>query len=117
MAMKNTPSKKKINEAVEGVKFDEGKVQLELIPPELFTAVGTVLTFGAIKYSPRNWEKGMDWSRCYGALQRHLNAWWGGEKKDPETGYSHLWHAACCITFLITFELRGTGTDDRPIIK
>jgi hypothetical protein len=61
----------------------------------------------------RNWEHGMKWSRVYGALLRHLTAWWGGEDKDPETGRSHLWHVACCVTFLLTYEMRGAGEDDR----
>lgn len=109
--------RRKTNSSEEGVKHDENKIRLELIPSELNIAVGTILTFGAKKYSDRNWEKGMDWGRVYGALQRHLNAWWSGEKKDSETGKSHLWHAACCITFLITYELRGIGHDSRPSSK
>lgn len=96
-------------------KFDEEKIRLELVPTELIWAVGSILTFGAIKYAPRNWELGMDWSRVYGALQRHLNAWWSGENKDPETGKSHLWHAGCCIAFLIAYEQRGIGEDDREV--
>jgi hypothetical protein len=48
------------------------------------------------------------------ALMRHMTAWWEGESADPETGYSHLWHAGCCILFLITYELRGNGHNDRP---
>ena len=64
----------------------------------------------------RNWEQGMDWSRVYGALQRHLNAWWGGEHTDPETGKSHLWHANCCMAFLTTYEIRNVGNDDRPVL-
>ena len=78
---------------IEGVKYDTDKIKMELIPPELLTEVGKVLTFGAKKYSERNWEKGMDWGRVYGALQRHLNSWMSGEEADPETGYSHLSHA------------------------
>lgn len=100
----------------EGVKFDGNKVRLELIPEELITGVGTILTFGAEKYDDRNWELGMDWSRVFGALMRHLYAWWRGEESDPETGESHLWHAACCIAFLMTYEQRGVGKDDRPIV-
>lgn len=96
-----------------GVKFDTDKVRLELIPTELLWGVGKILTFGAEKYSARNWEEGMDWGRVYGALQRHLNAWWSGENKDPETGHSHLWHAGCCIAFLIAYEVRGVGEDTR----
>ena len=101
---------------MEGRKDDTEKIRMELLPPELLWAVASVLTFGAIKYDDRNWEKGMNWGRVYGACQRHLNAWWGGEDKDKETGYSHLWHAACCVAFLITYEKRGTGNDDRPIV-
>lgn len=98
----------------EAVKFDEDKVRMELLPPEFLTSTASILTFGAQKYSARNWEQGMDWSRVYGALQRHLNAWWSGEHTDPETGKSHLWHANCCMAFLTTYEMRGVGTDDRP---
>lgn len=102
------------NSWTEGVKFDSDKIRLELLPPELLDAVGTILTFGAHKYSDRNWELGMNWSRVYGALLRHLNAWWAGQDFDPETGKSHLWHAGCCIAFLITYEERQLGKDDRP---
>lgn len=97
----------------EGVKYDAGKPRYDLIPPEIEEAIAQVLSFGASKYGARNWEKGMAWGRPYAALRRHMGAWWGGEDKDQETGMSHLWHAACCIAFLVTFEERGTGTDDR----
>lgn len=107
----------------EGRKDDSGKIRLELIPPELVFAVGTVLTFGAEKYGDRNWERGMSWSRVFGALMRHMWCWWGGKGPttrnfafgdlDDETELSHLWHAACCVTFLLTYEQRSTGVDDR----
>lgn len=98
-----------------GVKHDAGKNRLELLPPELMFGVGSVLTFGAVKYSDRNWEKGMSWSRPFGALMRHMWAWWRGDKADPETGMSHLWHAGCCLAFLIAYEARSVGQDDRPV--
>lgn len=97
----------------EGVKHDQEKVRLELIPPELLFAVGEILTFGAKKYADRNWEKGMKWGRVFGALMRHLWCWWRKDSIDAETGKSHLWHAACCIAFLITYEQRKLGEDDR----
>jgi len=101
-------------EELEGVKFDQGKDPWHLAPIDAFRAIIKVLAFGAKKYAPRNWEKGMDWSRPYGALQRHLNDWWEGQDKDPETRMSHLWHAGCCVCFLIAYEIRGIGKDDRP---
>lgn len=97
-----------------GVKFDAGKAPWHLLPWDAIRCIVLVLAFGARKYAERNWEHGMDWSRPFAALMRHLTAWWEGEKADPETGYSHLWHAGCCILFLIVYELRGLGRDDRP---
>lgn len=97
-----------------GVKYDEGKTTYHLLPPEGPKAVATILAYGAKKYAPRNWEQGMDWSRPFNALHRHLSAWWSGETHDPDTGYSHLWHAATNLFFLIAYEARGKGTDDRP---
>lgn len=99
----------------EGRKDDEQKAPWHLAPWDAFRAIVLVLRFGANKYQARNWEKGMAWSRCYAALMRHMTAWWEGEPADAETGMSHLWHAGCCIVFLIAYELRGVGTDDRPL--
>jgi hypothetical protein len=97
-----------------GLRFDQGKLPVHLLPPELMIEVSKVLEFGAKKYAPRNWEKGMDWSRVYSSLTRHLLAWWGGEDKDPETGLSHLSHIGCNIAFLIAYNSRKVGKDDRP---
>lgn len=95
-------------------KYDTDKPKLELIPPEAVEALGVILTFGAQKYAPRNWEKGMGWGRVFGAALRHLFAWWRRDAGDPDTGRSHLWHALCCVTFLVAYEMRGVGEDDRP---
>lgn len=102
-----------------GVKFDENKLRYDLIPTEFMEALAWILTFGANKYGDRNWEKGMLWSRIFAALMRHLWAWFRREDNDPETGKPHLWHAAACICFLVTWEARRnspnvSGTDDRP---
>lgn len=98
-----------------GVKFDEGKLRYDLVPIEALREITRVLTFGANKYTDRNWEKGINYGRCYAAAMRHLTAWWDGEDKDPETGISHLAHAGCCIYFLLTYEQRGMNEfDNRP---
>jgi len=44
---------------------------------------------------------------------RHMWDWWRGEDYDGETGISHLAHAACRLMFLMTYQDRGRGTDDR----
>lgn len=96
-----------------GLKFDGDKPSLALLPVESLEEVGKVLTFGAKKYDAHNWRKGFVWSRLLSACLRHVFAFIRGEDKDPETGLSHLAHAACCLLFLISFTKTGAGTDDR----
>lgn len=106
MAEKEAPST--------GTKFDGEKNRLELLPPIALERIAEVFTFGAKKYDSWNWSKGIAVSRLYGALQRHLNAWYRGEEIDPESGKSHLSHAGCCMIMLLeTAELRK-DLDDRP---
>lgn len=119
----NDVSKGQADSSDSGTKDDAGKPRFDLLPPEFLFATAEILTFGAAKYADRNWEKGMRWGRPFGAMMRHMWAWWGGQtitktnfllgELDSETGKSHLWHAACCLCFLITFEERQIGTDDR----
>lgn len=95
-----------------GTKHDNGKPRMSLIPHDAMVAVAEVLTFGAKKYDSWNWAKGFKYSRLLDAAYRHLGAWKEGETKDPESGLSHLAHAACCIVFLIVHERRGLGEND-----
>ena len=95
-------------------KQDSGKTRFDLLPPDALSQIADVLAFGADKYGEYNWARGSKWSRFYGAVLRHVFAWWGGEDKDPETGLSHLAHAACGLIFLLSYESRGNDGDDRP---
>lgn len=97
-----------------GVKHDQQKARYDLLTHEFLEGTASVLTFGAQKYGDRNWELGMKWGRPFAALMRHIWAWWRGEEKDPESGLSHLAHAACNLCFLMTYSARKSGTDDRP---
>jgi hypothetical protein len=97
-----------------GQKYDGDKLPYHLLAPEFLEGTADILAFGAAKYAPRNWELGMAWSRAFSALMRHMWAWWRGEEADPETGKSHLWHASCCLMFLVAYEQRNVGEDDRP---
>jgi hypothetical protein len=89
------------------------KPRLELLPVAALEQIAGALTFGAGKYGDHNWCRGARWGRYYAALLRHLFAWWSGENCDPETGLSHLAHAGACLLFLIEYETRGWGSDDR----
>ena len=56
----------------DGIKYDHSKIRWDLLPFDAISEIAKVMTLGAIKYEPRNWEKGMNWSRAFGAIQRHL---------------------------------------------
>jgi len=86
------------------MKFDSGKLQYNLVPPKAIKELTKVLTYGAKKYKPNNWQQVDDTTRYIDALYRHLEAWRSGEKIDSESGLSHLSHALTNITFLIHFE-------------
>lgn len=97
----------------EGTKHDKDKTRYDLLPPEALEAIAQVLTFGAKKYGDRNWEKGIEKGRLIRAALSHTLKWWSAvlskdeaARLDDETGLSHLAHAACCVIFLLTYEIR-----------
>lgn len=86
----------------------------ELIPWNAVGAIAEVYAFGAQKYDDHNWRKGYDWSLSFGALLRHLTAFWEGEDLDPESGLPHLAHAGFHVLSLLTFMRERPELDDRP---
>ena len=88
--------------------------RFDLIPPGFLWALAEHFGVGARKYEDNNWQRGYEWSKSYGALQRHLFAWIAGEDIDAETGSNHLiavaWHA-CCLHW---FSANRPEFDDRP---
>lgn len=99
----------------EAKKFDSGKPMFTSLFTKALAAVIRVMTFGATKYGKFNYlsNGGLEPSRLVDAAMRHTMAWWDGEKKDPESGESHLAHAICCLGMLLEYELRGFTKDDR----
>jgi hypothetical protein len=100
---------------MEGKKFDNEKLPMELIPTSALVQIAKVLAHGKEKYGEWNWSKGMEWNRFVGAALRHLLAWKAGEDKDPDSGLSHLAHLGACIVFLLTYEELGIGNDNRQL--
>lgn len=98
-----------------GLRYDDGKPRIDLIPPEFVFGLSDVLTQGAQKYAERNWERGMDYSRCFGSLMRHAWKFWLGEDVDAESGYHHMLHVAWNAMALFTYATRGIGVDDRYV--
>lgn len=97
----------------QALKKDDGKPPLGLISRIALEEEAKVMAFGAAKYGTHCWRKGMDFSRLGDAALRHVFAFMDGEDKDAETGLSHLAHARCCLAFLLEYEGKKIGTDDR----
>jgi hypothetical protein len=70
--------------------------------------LGELYEIGAKKYAARNWEKGMDWGRCFSAMSRHLLKFIKGEKYDLVDGQHHLssvvWNAVALLHFSANLE-------------
>jgi hypothetical protein len=98
-----------------GKKYDHGKPRYDLLPPDVLADVVKIFTDGAEKYGERNWEAGMSWSRPFAAAMRHLWAFWDRQNIDPESGSPHLAHAIVNLIFLMAYQGRDVGTDDRRI--
>jgi hypothetical protein len=90
-----------------GTKYDDDKLKFSLLPVDPIIEVVRVLMFGAAKYGAHNWIGVQNAkNRYFDATMRHMFAWRQGEMRDSESGLHHLGHAACCVLFLLWFELR-----------
>ena len=94
-------------------RFDSGKLRYDLIPPYVLDELAKIYTYGAKKYHPDNYLKGMDWRKVLGPALRHLYAWCRGSKKDLESGHSHLAHCIWNLCTLMIYEQKKIGRDDR----
>lgn len=105
-----------------GVKLaahkSEGKPLVGDIDPKLELAIGQVLAASIGKYpndpdGMPNWWKGGSYRGFAASTKRHIDKWLSGDVYDEESNLPHLWHAACDIMFLLSWEDRGVGADDR----
>jgi len=97
-----------------GLRFNQGKLRYDLVEPRAHKDMVQVLTDGAIKYEPRNWQRGLSWTSVLASLKRHIAAIELGEDYDPESGRLHIAHAACNVHFLNAFYYIFPQGDDRP---
>lgn len=82
-----------------GLKFDDDKPPMDLLPFDALTLVAKVLGFGRRKYEANSW-RGIHESRYEAAMLRHYAAIQRGEVNDPESGLPHTAHLACCALFI-----------------
>lgn len=97
----------------EGIKHDNGKADLSLLPYSGLIGVSKALMDGEKKYGRYNYLNGMDWHRLIGAALRHIHQFNNGEDCADDSGLNHLYHAGANILMLIEYYERQIGNDTR----
>lgn len=91
------------------------KPQLHLIPASALVPVARVMELGAKKYGPYNWrDQPVAYTPYLSAAMRHITAFLNGETIDPESGQSHIAHAAAGLLILEDAIVNDSAKDDRP---
>lgn len=90
-------------EAASGAQREKlGALPYDLVPFQEFTeAYARVAEFGARKYAPWNWSKGLSRAQLLGSLLRHAFAYLRGEDRDSDSGLLHtdhiVWNAVTLV--------------------
>jgi hypothetical protein len=127
----------------EARRYNEGKLEWNLIDFKQLEAQVQVLMYGAHKYSvfedakgnivtgaevsPEaakklklvssgrdNWKTGLKIRACGDSFLRHFFAYMSGEDIDPESGLPHLGHMGCNLMFMSYVHNNIPELDDRP---
>lgn len=102
---------------MKGARFNEGKLKWSLVSWKALEPMVRVLMFGAEKYAPNNWKKGLKYSEICESLQRHMISFLDGEDSDKESKSYHVGHILCNAMFLSYMFLFRKDMDDRYIDK
>lgn len=95
-----------LKDSGEREKFDSGMVRdqragkgrFDLISPIALRRLAVIYEKGAIKYEPRNWEKGAPMGRFLDSALRHLNQYKEGYRDEDHLAQS-AWNIFCMIHF------------------
>lgn len=92
-----------------------GKGRYDLTSPIPMKRVADIFEKGALKYSERNWEKGMPISRYIDSAMRHLDQYREGKRDEDHLGQAY-WnlHAALHCEVMVQRKLWGPEMFDLP---
>jgi hypothetical protein len=96
-----------------GIKHDEDKMDLSLVPKIAMEEMAKAFMLGEKKYGRYNYCKGMEASRLVASTLRHITAWNDGEDNDPESGNCHLGHALAGLAMILRQRELGSLIDNR----
>lgn len=88
------------------------KINTALVPYEFICAAAVGLNYGAEKYAPNNYMKGLPITELCMSVERHNRAIMRGEWIDKASGLRHLDLLSSSCAMLVNTLLNGTGIDD-----
>jgi hypothetical protein len=92
-----------------------GRGRMDLLPWEVIYDDARHYENGSKKYSPRNFELGLEFSKCFSSAIRHMMQFWLGDTSEPHL-IAARWHMAALAFYMKRIE-DGTlpaSLDDRP---
>ena len=98
-----------------GIRDIKNKLEWSLVDFKALESMVQVLEFGAKKYTPFNWKKGLPYTGTINSMLRHIYAFLHGEDIDPESGIAHTGHIMCNAMFLSHYFEQMKNMDDRFI--
>ena len=93
------------------------KIKVNLVPYELQVMAALGLNYGADKYEPRNFEKGLSALDLTESIRRHNDAFQQGEDIDADSGLPHIALIASSVAMLCHNWMQGVMVEDRPVPK
>jgi hypothetical protein len=96
-----------------GLRYNKNKLKWSLVHFKSLEPMVQVLQFGAKKYKPWNWSKGLYWSEIIDSIIRHLTAFKEGEDIDKESKLPHIGHLLANLMFLSYMYQFRKDLDDR----
>jgi hypothetical protein len=96
-----------------GTKNDSNKPPIHFLHRSFLEGAAAAQGFGSKKYGDWNFTKGISYMRLCDAAMRHIIAFMWGEDSDPESGLSHIDHAAANLNMLKFMIQERSEMDDR----
>lgn len=84
-----------------GSRYNNGKLRWDLVEWNSVEEMLKVLEFGALKYNPQNWKKGLNREEILESTQRHLIKLFQKEELDSESQLHHAGHVMCNMMFYL----------------
>lgn len=93
------------------------KIDTTLVPYELIASAAIGLNYGALKYSERNFERGLSYRTLLGSIERHTRAMMDGEFMDGPSNLPHHALLASSVAMLCHNIMQNRVIENLPPTK